>query len=155
MQHFHRSLDSWGNPNPPRNPERIPLRASQFYRFSQIKTSIKVNLTSILLKCTLGPMTADPSRWFLQLEEEDQQFVKRLVLASGSLKELAEGYDVSYPTIRLRLDRLIERIRSSEDPLSDAFETKVRQLVAEGDVSARIGKQLLRVHKETKKGESK
>ncbi len=64
-------------------------------------------------------MPADPSPWFLQLEEEDQQFVKRLVLASGSLKELAEGYDVSYPTIRLRLDRLIERIRSSEDPLSD------------------------------------
>ena len=100
-------------------------------------------------------MPADPSTWFLELEEEDQQFVKRLVLASGSLKELAEGYDVSYPTIRLRLDRLIERIRTSENPLSDAFETKVRQLVAEGDVSAKIGKQLLRVHKETKKGESK
>ena len=100
-------------------------------------------------------MPADPNTWFLQLEEEDQQFVKRLVLASGSLKELAEGYDVSYPTIRLRLDRLIERIRTSEDPLSDAFETKVRQLVAEGDVSAKIGKQLLRVHKETKKGGSK
>ena len=100
-------------------------------------------------------MPADPSQWFLQLEEEDQQFVRRLVLASGSLKELAEGYDVSYPTIRLRLDRLIERIRSSEDPLSDAFETKVRQLVADGDVSAMIGKKLLRMHKETKKGESK
>lgn len=39
--------------------------------------------------------------------------------------------------------------------LDRPFETKVRQLVAEGDVSAKIGKQLLRVHKETKKGESK
>ena len=118
-------------------------------------TSIILKLTLILLKYILLPMPADPTSWFLELEDEDQQFVKRLVLASGSLKELAERYDVSYPTIRLRLDRLIERIRTSEDPLSDAFETKVRQLVAEGDVSARIGKQLLRVHKETKKGESK
>jgi hypothetical protein len=100
-------------------------------------------------------MPADPSSWFLELEEEDQQFVKRLVLASGSLKELAESYAVSYPTIRLRLDRLIERLRTSEDPRSDAFEMKVRQLVAEGDLSARVGKQLLRMHKETKKGESK
>jgi len=100
-------------------------------------------------------MPADPNTWFSQLEQEDQQFVKRLVLASGSLKELAESYDVSYPTIRLRLDRLIECVRTSENPLSDAFETKVRQLVAEGDVSAAIGKKLLRMHKETKKGESK
>jgi hypothetical protein len=115
--------------------------------------NIKVdfNIIEVYFEC----MLADPSTWFSQLEEEDQQFVKRLVLASGSLKELAEGYDVSYPTIRLRLDRLIERIRTFEDPLSDTFETKVRQLVAEGDVSARIGKQLLRMHKETKKGESK
>jgi hypothetical protein len=100
-------------------------------------------------------MPADPNTWFSQLEEEDQQFVKRLVLASGSLKELAESYDVSYPTIRLRLDRLIERVRISENPLSDAFETNVRQLVAEGDVSAKIGKHLLRMYKDTKKGESK
>jgi len=100
-------------------------------------------------------MPADSTSWFAELEEEDQQFVKRLVLASGSLKELAEGYDVSYPTIRLRLDRLIERIRTAEDPLSDPFETKLRQLVAEGDVSANIGKQLLRVHKQKRKGENK
>jgi len=115
----------------------------------------KIKVDFNIIEVYFVSMPVDPSTWFSQLEEEDQQFVKRLVLASGSLKELAESYDVSYPTIRLRLDRLIERIRTSEDPLSDTFETKVRQLVAEGDVSARIGKQLLRMHKETKKGESK
>ena len=114
-----------------------------------------INVEFNIIKVYIGPMPLDSVTWFLQLDEEDQRFVQRLVLASGSLKELAEGYDVSYPTIRLRLDRLIERIRTSENPLSDAFETKVRQLVAEGDVSAKIGKQLLRFHKETKKGESK
>src|SRR5262245_16276695 len=100
-------------------------------------------------------MPADSATWFLQLEEEDQQFIKRLVLASGSLKELAEGYDVSYPTIRLRLDRLIERVQTFDDPASDVFEAKLREFVAEGDIPARIGKQLLRIHKEIKKGESK
>lgn len=124
-------------------------------RFSPKQDFNKIELDFNIIEVYVKPMQADSTSWFAELEQEDQQFVKRLVLASGSLKELAEGYDVSYPTIRLRLDRLIERIRSSEDPLSDAFETKVRQLVAEGDVSAKIGKQLLRVHKETRKGESK
>ena len=114
-----------------------------------------INVEFNIIKVYIGPMPSDSATWFLQLDEEDQRFVQRLVLASGSLKELAEGYDVSYPTIRLRLDRLIERIRSFEDPRSDAFEAKVRQLVAVGDISARIGKQLLRVHKETTKGENK
>ena len=81
--------------------------------------------------------------------------MKRLVLASGSLKELAEATTFLIRQFRLRLDRLIERIRTSENPLSDAFETKVRQLVAEGHVSAKIGKHLLRMYKDTKKGESK
>ena len=115
----------------------------------------KIKLDFNIIELYVQPMPADSTSWFAELEEEDQQFVKRLVLASGSLKELAEGYDVSYPTIRLRLDRLIERIKTADDPLSDPFETKLRQFVAEGDLSAKIGKQLLRVHKETRKGENK
>src|SRR5262249_19886348 len=42
--------------------------------------------------------------WLAALEEEDWQFLRRFVLASGSLKDLAAEYGVSYPTIRARLD---------------------------------------------------
>jgi len=45
-----------------------------------------------------------------RLSEEDQQFIVRLIEASGSLKELAGLYGISYPTIRNRLDSLIETI---------------------------------------------
>jgi hypothetical protein len=94
--------------------------------------------------------------WFGHLEDEDKQFIKRLVLASGSLKQLAEDYAVSYPTIRLRLDRLIERVRLLDNqPSNDALEAKVRLLVADGHISAKVGKELLRLHTETKNGESK
>lgn len=51
-------------------------------------------------------MDALPS-WMAGLEEEDAAFIKKFVLASGSLKEMAGLYGVSYPTVRLRLDRLI------------------------------------------------
>jgi hypothetical protein len=95
----------------------------------------------------------DLPAWLQHLEDEDHQFVKRLVLASGSLKELADSYDVSYPTIRLRLDRLIERIRTlDEHEPADGFEARIRLLVADGEMSARLGKELLQLHKNAGKG---
>jgi hypothetical protein len=45
-----------------------------------------------------------------QLPAEDQDFILKLIEASGSLKELASIYGISYPTIRNRLDSLIEKI---------------------------------------------
>lgn len=91
--------------------------------------------------------------WLAHLEEEDYQFIKRFLLASGSLKELAESYGVSYPTIRLRLDRLLERVKVlDEDPPTDAFDAKVRSLVAEDMISTALAKELLRVHRSVMKG---
>ncbi len=43
--------------------------------------------------------------WIAELDSEDINFIKRFILASGSLKEVAAVYDVSYPTVRLRLER--------------------------------------------------
>ena len=89
--------------------------------------------------------------WIKHLDEADLQFVHRMVLASGSLKELAAEYEVSYPTIRQRLDRIIERIRlieKHED--SDAFEMRMRLLVADGRIEPRTGGELLKLHRSTK-----
>ena len=47
-----------------------------------------------------------------RLSSEDQEFVVRFVQSSGSLKQMARAYGVSYPTMRNRLDALIERTRS-------------------------------------------
>lgn len=52
--------------------------------------------------------------WLASLDEEDVSFIKKFVLASGSLKEVAGIYGVTYPTVRLRLDRLIQKIRLGE-----------------------------------------
>ena len=45
------------------------------------------------------------------LPVEHQRFIEMFVLASGSLKEIAEKTGVSYPTVRSRLDRVIEALR--------------------------------------------
>ena len=98
------------------------------------------------------PLTDVPA-WLQHLQEEDLQFIKKLVLASGSLKELADHYGVSYPTLRLRLDKVIERIKLlDEHAPADALEARVRLLVADGEMSAKLAKELLQLHKAGSKG---
>jgi hypothetical protein len=45
------------------------------------------------------------------LPVEHQRFIEMFVLASGNLKEIAEQVGVSYPTVRSRLDKVIETLR--------------------------------------------
>jgi len=87
-------------------------------------------------------------QWFDYLTDEDLAFVKRLVLASGSLKEVAAGYGISYPTVRLRLDRLIAKIQvtDSQDVQSD-FERLLRAQHAEGKINADTFKALLAAYR--------
>ncbi len=69
-------------------------------------------------------------RWIDLLGEEDLAFLKRFVLASGSLKELAQAYGISYPTVRLRLDRLIEKIKVLDSQEGRIDEETLRVLLA-------------------------
>ena len=59
--------------------------------------------------------------WMAGLEEEDLVFIKKFVLSSGSLKEVAGQYGVTYPTVRLRLDRLIQKIQLTENAEADPY----------------------------------
>jgi len=49
-----------------------------------------------------------------RLNPEEQDFLISLIKSSGSLKDLARIYGVSYPTVRNRLDALIERVTDLE-----------------------------------------
>jgi len=50
-----------------------------------------------------------------KLSTEDQEFVLQFIKASGSLKEMATLLKLSYPTVRNRLDEIIERIKNGEE----------------------------------------
>lgn len=95
----------------------------------------------------MGVEIPEDREWLMALSEEDVHFVKRFVLASGSLKDLAAQYGVSYPTLRVRLDRLIDKIRLAEDPVSqDPFRLLIRTLVADGRLSSGDGKKIIQTH---------
>jgi hypothetical protein len=87
--------------------------------------------------------------WLDELEPDDLQFLKRFLLSSGSLKALAMEYDVSYPTIRARLDRLIAKARVAGDTtVNDPFERRIKLFVADGRLSAAMGRELLAAHRD-------
>ena len=87
--------------------------------------------------------------WLEKLSEEDGSFIKRFVLASGSLKDLAKAYGITYPTVRLRLDRLIEKVKvlDSQEIVSE-FERTLRARFAEGKIDMETLKALLAAHQD-------
>ena len=94
----------------------------------------------------------DQRRWVDFLEEEDLGFVKRFVLFSGSLKDLAAAYNVSYPTLRLRLDRLIEKIKILDDQrIEDPYERLLRAQFADGKLAPVTFRQLLAAYQQQNK----
>ena len=51
-----------------------------------------------------------------KLSPDDQAFVLEFIKASGSLKQMAKLLKLSYPTVRNRLDEIIERVKLAEKP---------------------------------------
>ena len=47
----------------------------------------------------------------LRLNPEEQDFIIQFVKYSGSLKDMAKHLNLSYPTVRNRLDDIIEKLK--------------------------------------------
>ena len=90
--------------------------------------------------------------WLADLEDEDAAFIKKFVLASGSLKEMAAQYGVSYPTVRLRLDRLIQKIKISETAEADPYVSLVKRLAVDDKLDFDTAKILIGEYRKTKGG---
>ncbi len=90
--------------------------------------------------------------WMRELEEEDVQFIKKFVLASGSLKEIAALYGVTYPTVRLRLDRLIEKIKMGEKEERQPYVDLIKRLVVNDKIDFDTAKLLITEYKKEKGG---
>lgn len=88
--------------------------------------------------------------WMAGLEEEDVAFIKKFILASGSLKEMAGQYGVTYPTVRLRLDRLIQKIKLTEDTAADPYIAVIKRLAVNEKLDLDTAKVLIAEYKKTK-----
>ncbi len=90
--------------------------------------------------------------WMENLEVEDLTFIKNFILSSGSLKEIAREYDVSYPTVRLRLDKLIQKIQVADDFENEPFVGLVKRLAVDEKIDFNVAKLLISEYRKQAKG---
>ena len=85
--------------------------------------------------------------WMKNLEDEDAAFIKSFVMASGSLKEIAKQYEVSYPTVRIRLDNLIKKIQLSEQTENEPYIAVIKRLAVNDKIDFDTAKILISEYK--------
>lgn len=119
--------------------------------FVKVKMILDFNKIYVKINFMKGVMGVDVVPiWMAGLEEEDAAFIKRFILASGSLKEMAAQYGVSYPTVRLRLDRLIQKIQMSETAEADPYVALVKRLAVDDKLDFDTAKLLLSEYRKTR-----
>ena len=80
-------------------------------------------------------------------------FIKKFNLASGSLKEVAGQYGVTYPTVRLRLDRLIQKIKLTENTAADPYIATIKRLAMNEKLDLDTAKVLIAEYKKMRNKE--
>jgi hypothetical protein len=93
--------------------------------------------------------------WMSGLEDEDLTFIKNFLQSSGSLKEIARQYNVTYPTVRLRLDRLIQKIQISEENASEPYISLIKRLALSEKIAFDTAKILISEYKKNKEAVQK
>jgi hypothetical protein len=72
--------------------------------------------------CNISVEAGFPAQRLARLPIEHQRFIEMFVLASGNLKAIAEQAGVSYPTVRSRLDKIIDVLRQVIEESSEGSE---------------------------------
>lgn len=85
--------------------------------------------------------------WMVNLDDEDVAFIKKFIMASGSLKEIANQYGVTYPTVRLRLDKLIQKIQISEDIRNEPYIALIKRFAVNEKIDFDTAKVLINEYK--------
>lgn len=74
-------------------------------------------------QCSITIEASFPAPRLANLPSEHQRFIELFVLSGGSLKQIAEHAGVSYPTVRSRLDKVIDSLRQEIAATQDSRET--------------------------------
>lgn len=89
--------------------------------------------------------------WMSNLDDEDVVFIKKFILASGSLKEVANQYNVTYPTVRLKLDKLIQKIQIGDENANEPYIALIKRLALNDKLDFDTAKVLISEYKKLKK----
>lgn len=88
--------------------------------------------------------------WILNLEEDDIKFIKKFIMSSGSLKEMAKDYNITYPTMRIKLDKLIEKVKDSDVEINDSYTDIIKKMALDDKLELSTAKELLARYRKMK-----
>jgi len=88
--------------------------------------------------------------WILALDKESLEFIRKFILNSGSLKNMSSLYDVSYPTVRAKLDRLIKKIEVHSQEEDVEFVNMIKGFVIDERLSLDVAKIIIEKYKTEK-----
>ncbi|WP_053943005.1 DUF2089 family protein [Kallipyga gabonensis] len=86
-------------------------------------------------------------KWLEYLDSEEVDFIKNFIISSGSLKKLAEIYNVSYPTVRIRLNRLIQKIQLNDNVENEPYVKFIKSLAIDDKIEVNIAKLLIQEYR--------
>ena len=89
-------------------------------------------------------MRRKAQEWIYNLSDEDITFIKNFVMSSGSLKEVAKLYQITYPAVRLRLDRLIQKMQMNDQIENDAYISLIKKMVIDDQLDFDTAKILIK-----------
>ena len=79
----------------------------------------------------------------LNLSSEHQHFIELFILNSGSLKKMAVSMGVTYPTIRARLNAVIEELEQ-QIAKRDEYKNEILERVNQGQLSPEKAAQIIK-----------
>lgn len=144
---FKKSLISHDNRRKSSNFNKVKVKLN----INEIQTKIDFNIIEVYyvyqVEWRIFMNIDNIPDWLTELEIEELEFIKLFVLTSGSLKELAKHYQITYPTIRLRLDRLIQKIKISEEQKPNTMVDLIKELTLQDKLDLDTAKQLMETYK--------
>jgi len=83
---------------------------------------------------------------FANLDSDEQDFIFNYILQNGSLKDLATEYNVSYPTVRTKLDKIIDKLKVSisQNKGRKSKKEKILELAENDVISIEAAEQIIR-----------
>ena len=94
-------------------------------------------------KCGIGFEGEFFTSPIMAISEDQQSFIELFVLSSGSLKEMAKILGVTYPTVRTRLDEIIQTLKQ-EMKSRNEYKKDILERVEKGKLTAEKAAQILK-----------
>jgi hypothetical protein len=70
------------------------------------------------------------------LRYEDQVFVSEFVRSHGSIKDMEKAFGISYPTVKNRLNRIVEQLPLVEQVVHPSASDDTLDLLERGEITA-------------------